>query len=131
MEAFGFGVFLKSIILFLSLGTLLIVGFSANVSRLRGKTKILIGDGGNKQLEQAIRAHLNFIEHYLPFALVMIFYMILKPGIYADIFAFSFLFFKALHSYSLVVGGSKLHYAFAGVMLLEILVPILLIVHIL
>lgn len=130
MEALGFGLFIKSIVIFLSLGTLLIAIFSANVSRLRGKTKIFLGDGGNKELEQAIRAHLNFIEHYVPFALVMVFYMFLSSGIYANIFAFGFLLFKSLHSYSLAFGGSKLHYTFAGVMLLEILVPLILLIKI-
>lgn len=130
METLRFGLFIQSIVIFLSLGTLLIAIFSANVSRLRGKTKIFLGDGGNKELERAIRAHLNFIEHYVPFALVMVFYMFLSPGIYANIFAFGFLLLKSLHSYSLVVEDSKLRYSFAGVMLLEILIPILLLIKI-
>lgn len=121
--------FIKAIILFLSVGTLLIVGFSMNISRTRMQLKIFAGDGGNANLQYAIRAHLNFIEHYVPFALVMVAYMFVSGGLIANIFAFGFLFFKTIHSLVLIGGNkSNWRFTFIGVMLAEITIPILLLV---
>ena len=39
--------------------------------RLRGKTKISIGDGGNQELLLAMRRHANFIE-FVPLTLILI-----------------------------------------------------------
>lgn len=38
---------------------------------LRGRLRVGIGDGGDKVLQRAIRAHANFAE-YVPFALVLL-----------------------------------------------------------
>lgn len=38
---------------------------------LRGRLRVGIGDGGDKALQRAIRAHANFAE-YVPFALVLL-----------------------------------------------------------
>ena len=50
---------------------LLLVYLSYGVSKQRLRTKTDIGDGGDKELQRAIRAQGNFIE-YAPFALVLI-----------------------------------------------------------
>jgi uncharacterized membrane protein YecN with MAPEG domain len=52
------------------LGLLAIVLLS-NVGRLRGKTKIFIGDGGNVELITAMRAQANFVEN-VPLGLLLI-----------------------------------------------------------
>lgn len=44
-----------------------------NVSMLRMRLKISLGDGGNKQLNKAIRAHANALEHGLPFIFLLFF----------------------------------------------------------
>jgi uncharacterized protein len=41
-----------------------------NVVRLRAKTKTNLGTGGNAAMEQAVRAHGNFVE-YAPFILLL------------------------------------------------------------
>jgi len=56
------------------LGILLVV-ISARVSVLRGKFKVMFGDGGQDALMRAIRAQGNFTE-YVPLALLLI----MSPG---------------------------------------------------
>ncbi len=50
---------------------LLAVALLSNVGRVRGKTKVYIGDGGNVELITAMRAQANFIEN-VPLALLLI-----------------------------------------------------------
>jgi uncharacterized membrane protein YecN with MAPEG domain len=54
-----------------SLLTLLFVGLSMNIIRLRLQSKTGIGDGGHKTLAKAIRVHGNFSE-YIPMALLLL-----------------------------------------------------------
>jgi len=57
--------------LYAGLLTLLFIGLSMNIIRLRYQYKIGIGDGGNKVLAKAIRVHGNFAE-YIPLALLLL-----------------------------------------------------------
>jgi uncharacterized protein len=50
---------------------LLAVALLSNVGRVRGKTKVFIGDGGNTELITAMRAQANFVEN-VPLALLLI-----------------------------------------------------------
>lgn len=50
---------------------LMSIGIAAMAGRLRGATKISIGDGGNRELLLAMRRHSNFIE-VVPLALVLL-----------------------------------------------------------
>ncbi|GAB3033672.1 MAPEG family protein [Bowmanella dokdonensis] len=50
--------------------TLLVVALSARVIVLRNRHRVAIGDGGNQELQLAIRAHGNTLE-YIPLALVL------------------------------------------------------------
>lgn len=52
---------------------LLVTLLAMNVSMLRMRLKISLGDGGNKQLNKAIRAHANALEHGLPFIFLLFF----------------------------------------------------------
>jgi uncharacterized protein len=52
------------------LGLLAIV-LAFNVGRVRGKTKIFLGDGGNTELITAMRVQANFVEN-VPLALILI-----------------------------------------------------------
>jgi len=47
------------------------VGLSAYVIKMRYKHRVVLGDGGNKEMLRAIRAHGNFIE-YVPMALILL-----------------------------------------------------------
>ena len=57
--------------LYTSLLTLIFITLSINIIRLRFKLKVGLGDGGEKRLTQAIRAHGNFAE-YVPLALLLL-----------------------------------------------------------
>lgn len=56
-----------------------LTALSLNVSRLRLKHKVSFGDGGNKDLTVAIRAHGNTLEQALLFA-VLILALELRPS---------------------------------------------------
>lgn len=56
---------------FSSLLVLLLAGLGMNVSLIRMRRKIFIGDGGDKFLGKAIRAHGNSAEH-VPLLLVLL-----------------------------------------------------------
>lgn len=51
---------------------LLAAVLTANVGLMRGRKKIYLGDGGDKELETAIRAHGNLIE-FVPLTLLVIY----------------------------------------------------------
>ncbi len=61
-------------LLFLCVGLLglMAVGLSMYISRLRRAKRISLGDGGDKQLMAAMRAHGNFVE-FVPLSLLLIF----------------------------------------------------------
>ena len=50
---------------------LLAVALLSNVGRVRGKTKVFIGDGGNTELITAMRTQANFVEN-VPLGLLLI-----------------------------------------------------------
>jgi uncharacterized membrane protein YecN with MAPEG domain len=58
---------------------LLYAALSYNVARLRGAKKVSLGDGGDPQLQTAIRAHANFNE-YVPLCLLLIFIVMENYG---------------------------------------------------
>jgi len=58
--------------LLISINSLLVLALAINVSRLRIKHKVSLGDGGNKCLMAGIRAHCNALEQLPIFAIVMI-----------------------------------------------------------
>ena len=57
--------------LYASLSALLIVRLSLLVIKLRIKNQISVGDGGNEELQLAIRTHANAVE-YIPIALLLL-----------------------------------------------------------
>ena len=57
---------------FVSANALLLMVLAANVSRLRLKYRISLGDGDNKELRNAIRAHANGVEQVPIFGLLVL-----------------------------------------------------------
>ena len=57
--------------IYASLLAFIFVRLSTNVIKLRRQYKIPLGHKNHKDLEQAIRAHANFIE-YVPFGLILL-----------------------------------------------------------
>lgn len=57
--------------IYASLAVLLIVRLSIAVIKLRRKYRISLGDGGNEELQVAIRAHANALE-YIPITLLLL-----------------------------------------------------------
>jgi uncharacterized protein len=57
--------------IYVALNALIALALAMNTARVRNKTKILLGDGGNEALQRAMRAHSNNIE-YVPITLIML-----------------------------------------------------------
>ena len=92
--------------LFFAASALLIFILALNISRLRIQEQVANGDGGNRKIKQAIRAHMNSLEHILPYALVL--YVLFQQGLdatYFNLLAFGFLGVRIAHSFSML--GSK------------------------
>ena len=65
--------------LYAALQALLAIGLVFPVGRLRSKTNVSLGSGGNPALEVAIRRHANWTEH-VPIALILIALLELNGG---------------------------------------------------
>lgn len=65
--------------IYIALAAFLIVALARNVIALRRLHKVALGDGGNKELLAAIRAHANAVE-YLPIGLLMLIVFELNQG---------------------------------------------------
>lgn len=101
--------------LFIGLSVLLIVVLAMNVSRLRMREKVANGDGGNKLLAKAIRAHMNAVEHVLPFALLL--YVLQWQAVSQSLFAvlaFGFLAIRLVHAGSMLGSKFRLRQVSAG-----------------
>ena len=57
--------------IYTSLAALLIVRLTLSVIKLRRKNRISVGDGGNEELQLAIRTHANAVE-YIPITLLLL-----------------------------------------------------------
>jgi len=95
--------------LYIGLSVLLVVMLAMNISRLRIKHKVANGDGNNKVITKAVRAHMNALEHILPFTLLL--HVLQNQAIAETVFfvlAFGFLGIRLLHSYSMLNSKFKL-----------------------
>ena len=63
--------------LFVAVLVLLTAGLAFNVSVGRFRHHIPHGEGPNRELARAIRAHMNSVEHSLPIALLLLTYALL------------------------------------------------------
>ena len=57
--------------LWAALNAIVTLALAINCGVARGKTKVLLGDGGNETMTRAMRAHANNVE-YTPLVLVML-----------------------------------------------------------
>jgi uncharacterized membrane protein YecN with MAPEG domain len=101
--------------LYVALGVLLITVLAMNVSRVRIKEKIGNGDGNNRTLKKAIRAHMNSVEHIIPFALILFSLVHIQfESKYISTFAIGFIIVRILHSYSMLSSAFKIRQISAG-----------------
>jgi len=88
--------------IYASLLALLIVRLSVAVIKLRRKNRVSVGDGGNEELQLAIRAHANAVE-YIPIALMLLLMLELNgaPKILVHILGVTLLVGRILHAMGL------------------------------
>lgn len=101
--------------LYIVLAVLLISVLAINVSRIRMQEQIGNGDGNNKKLKKAIRAHINSLEHCIPFALLLWVLNDLQLATsYMAIFSIGFLLTRLMHSYGMLAPHFRLRQIGAG-----------------
>jgi uncharacterized membrane protein YecN with MAPEG domain len=85
--------------LYASLSALLIVRLSISVIKLRRINRIRVGDGGNEQLQLAIRTHANALE-YIPITLLLLLMLELNgaPKILIHIFGATLIIGRIIHA---------------------------------
>ena len=89
--------------IFVALNTLLLLLLSLNISRLRIINKIANGDGDNKTLRQAIRAHGNGIEHTPIYGLAILALSFLQLGTsWLATLVLAFTVARLLHAYGML-----------------------------
>jgi uncharacterized membrane protein YecN with MAPEG domain len=88
--------------IYASLAVLLIVRLTFAVIKLRRKNRISVGDGGNEELQLAIRAHANAVE-YIPMLLFMLLALELNgaPKILIHLSGIALLIGRVLHAFAL------------------------------
>jgi len=88
--------------IYASLSALLIVRLSLLVIKLRRKNRVSVGDGGNEELQLAIRAHSNAVE-YIPITLLLLLTLELNgaPQIFIHILGSTLLIGRILHAIGL------------------------------
>jgi len=62
-----------------AINSILVLALALNVSRLRIKHKVSLGDGGNKGLMAAIRTHSNAVEQLPIFATTILTLTLIQP----------------------------------------------------
>ena len=85
--------------LYASLSALLIVRLPISVIKLRRINRIRVGDGGNEQLQLAIRTHANALE-YIPITLLLLLMLELNgaPKILIHIFGATLIIGRIIHA---------------------------------
>lgn len=88
-----------------ALAALLTLALGLNVSRLRGKFNVFRGDGGHAELQGAIRAHGNAVEH-LPMLVILLLIAELCGGnsTVLHIFGGALIVARVLHAVGLIRG---------------------------
>jgi uncharacterized membrane protein YecN with MAPEG domain len=89
--------------------SLLIVWLSLNVVKLRRSGRVVLGDGGNPDLQVAIRAQGNATE-YIPISLTLLLLLELSKGnaLMLHIGGIALLIGRSLHAYGLTTGNLTL-----------------------
>lgn len=89
--------------IFILLNTIILYLLAANVSRLRLKLRISVGDGGNSEMVYAIRAHCNGVEQVPIFALIVLALTLLQTSdMVLAMLAVVFTVARVFHAYGMI-----------------------------
>jgi len=96
-----------------------LIALSLNVSRLRMRHRISLGDAGHKPLQAAVRAHGNALEQALLFLLLLLVAEVQSHGSALLLGAsIAFLGARCAHAYGLLAGHLRLRQTGHGVTVL-------------
>lgn len=101
--------------LYALLAVFLMTVLAINVSRVRIRERIANGDA-HRDLKKATRAHMNAVEHCLPFGLLVLALAQLYPvAQWLLAMVLIFMAFRVLHAVSMLGSGVRLRQVSAGV----------------
>ncbi len=116
--------------IYASLSALIIVKLALSVIKLRRKNRVSVGDGGNEELQLAIRTHANAVE-YIPITLLLLLTLELNgaPTMLVHVLGATLLIGRILHAMGLsannlpkrVLGMQITIYLLIGLAILNIL----------
>ena len=103
--------------IYAALLALFFVYLSYKVGEARKKEQVLIGAGGSKIVERAMRVHANFAE-YTPIALILLAFMEINKGNIYLIHALALIFLvgRVIHAYGLSQMNENLLFRLIGMM---------------
>jgi len=108
--------------LYAGLLALMLLGLLTAVIRRRLKYKVGLGDGGIKDLEQAIRAHGNFVE-VVPYVLILMF-LLEAQGVqpwFLHLYGITLVVARLLHAWGLYTSPYRTFGRIVGILLCQIL----------
>lgn len=89
--------------LYAGLNALILLWISLATTKLRGKYKVSIGDGGNKHLQRIMRGHANAIENMaIVFILLIIMASLGTPPAILHGFGFVFTLSRLMHAWHFI-----------------------------
>lgn len=102
-----------------ALTAFVLIALSMNVSRLRMQHRISLGEGGNKPLQIAVRAHGNALEQALLFLLLLLIAEVqVRSSTLLVGASIAFLSARGAHAYGLLAGHIRLRQIGHGVTIL-------------
>ena len=104
--------------LYAGLVGLLLFVLAARISGLRGKLEVWIGDGGDRELQRAIRAHGNAVEWAVPaIVLLLIANLTRAPDLFLHLCGVAIVIGRLLHAIGLSrAGGYSFERLFGSVL---------------
>jgi uncharacterized membrane protein YecN with MAPEG domain len=95
--------------IFCGLGILFLTGLAINISRMRVRHRIFLGDGDVAALQIAVRTHGNALEHLMPMLFLLVIYELLGARkLLVDIFGAVILIARFTHAAAYLAHWSTL-----------------------
>lgn len=100
---------------FVTANVLIVTLLAMNVSRVRMREQVSLGDGGKPAVRNAVRAHANGVEHVAMFGLlVLALELAAAPGVLLGTLVIAFTLSRLLHPVGMLGRGFNFRRAGAG-----------------
>lgn len=112
--------------LYIALTALLLVALAAQVSRMRRRHRVGLGDGGNAEMMRAIRVHANLVEWGWPVLMLLLVAELNRaPALLLHVAGIAFIVGRVLHAVGLSSTSGTSFGRFTGIGLTWIVLVVL------